>query len=636
MTGGTAVLLKTGYPNYGSETKFPLHLYLYYKIVSQNKATAVTTMSLGMYFVCPDKWYVGPWSDYGSYLGTTANTFSKSVPSNFSGTLWLAENVTFNVQHDAQGKGTAKIAWKWGVDSSYGQFESPSGTYSVSLPDIPRTSSVSVGGAVNAGSSLTINIGRASSSFTHNLRYAFGSASGTIATGVGTSYNWSVPYELLSQIPSATSGVGTIYCDTYYSGTAIGTSSCVFTVNAPNNDATKPAASMMLSPYGSVPSAFSGMYIRGKTAVKADFTAEPKYGTSIKSYALSVNGKTTTGDPATSAVLSTSGTISATGTVTDARGFSRVLSQNITVHAYDSPSVAPGAGQNAVICERSDANGITSPSGTYLRVIAKRRYSSVDGINKCALRYRVKLSSASGYGSWVTLLADGTTEDEYSGTISDVVPSVTTSYDVQIGVVDTMGTEAAITFHIPTDEVTFHIREGGRGAAFFGYSEKDGELSLSGKRISNVGTPSEAGDALPKGSLLDLVYPVNSIYLSFSHTSPASLFGGTWTRIENQFLWAADANGVIGNVGGESTHTLTVNEMPSHYHDGITTDGLLNTHRMIYRNGVPPASGNGAYWSIQNTTSPDSTGARTVQTGGGAAHNNMPPYIQVSAWRRTA
>lgn len=499
MTGGTAVLLKTGYPNYGSETKFPLHLYLYYKIVSQNKATAVTTMSLGMYFVCPDKWYVGPWSDYGSYLGTTANTFSKSVPSNFSGTLWLAENVTFNVQHDAQGKGTAKIEWKWGVDSSYGQFESPSGAYSVSLPDIPRTSSVSVGGAVNAGSALAISIGRTSTSFTHTLRYAFGSASGTIATGVGTGYNWTVPYDLLWQIPSETSGVGTIYCDTYYGGTLIGTSSCGFTVNAPNNSTTKPSASMMLSPSGSVPAAFSGMYIQGKTAVKADFTAEPKYGTSIKSYALAVNGKTTSGDPSTSAVLSASGETTVTGTVTDARGFSRVLTEKITVQSYGAPSVVPGAGQKSVICERADANGISSPSGTYLRIVANRKYSSVAGANACTLRYRFKQSSASSYGAWVTLLAAGSSGDGYSGALSGIVSSVTTSYDVQIGVVDTMGTEAAITFHIPTDEVAFHIREGGRGAAFFGYSEKDGELSLSGKKITGVGAPTEAGDALPKG-----------------------------------------------------------------------------------------------------------------------------------------
>lgn len=481
MTGGTSVLLKTGYPNYGSETNFPLNLYLYYKIVSQDKVNAITTLALGMYFVCPSKWYVGPWSDYGSYLGTTSNTFSKSVPSNFTGTLWLAENITFKVQHDAQGKGTAKIAWKWGVDSSYGQFVSPSGTYSVTLADIPRASAVSVGGAVNAGSALAITVGRKVSSFTHTLRYVFGNASGTIATGVGTSYSWNVPLDLLKQIPSAKQGTGTIYCDTYSGSSLIGTASCAFTVVAPDNENTKPSASMLLSTSGSVPEDFSGMYILGKTAVKADFTADPKYNATIKSYALSVNGKTTNGDPATSAILSVSGTLQVTGTVTDSRGISRTLTDSIIVHPYDIPGVAPGASYTAVICERSKEDGTPDQSGTHLRIVAKRRYSTVDGKNRCTLRYRYKAALSADYGSWKTLIDSSAEEDEYSGVLSDVVTSTSTSYDVEIGVVDTMGSENSVVFRVPTDRVAFHIRDGGKGAAFFGYSEEDGYLTVFGK-----------------------------------------------------------------------------------------------------------------------------------------------------------
>ena len=480
MTGGTSVLLKTGYPNYGTETNFPLRLYLYYRVVSQDKVNAITTLSLGMYFVCPDKWYVGAWSDYGSYLGTTSNTFSKSVPTNFTGTLWLAENITFKVQHDAQGKGTAKIAWKWGVDSSYGQFVSPSGTYSVTLSDIPRASAVSVGGAVNAGSALAITVSRKVSSFTHTLRYMFGNDSGSIATGVGVSHSWNVSLDILKQIPSARQGTGTIYCDTYSGSSLIGTTSCAFTVVAPDNENTKPSASMLISPSGSVPEDFSGTYILGKTAVKADFTADPKYKATIKSYALSVNGKTTNGDPATSAILSESGTLQVTGTVTDSRGISRTLTDSIIVHPYDIPGVAPGASYTAVICERSKEDGTPDQSGTHLRIIAKRRYSTVDGKNRCTLRYRYKAALSANYGSWNTLIDAGAVEDEYSGVLADVVTSTSTSYDVEIGVVDTMGSKNSVVFRVPTDGVAFHIREGGKGAAFFGYSEKDGELTVNG------------------------------------------------------------------------------------------------------------------------------------------------------------
>jgi hypothetical protein len=238
---------------------------------------------------------------------------------------------------------------------------------------------------------------------------------------------------------------------------------------------------MLLSPSGSVPDDFSGMYILGKTAVKADFTADPKYNATIKSYALSVNGKTTNGDPATSAILSESGTLQVTGTVTDSRGISRTLTDSIIVHPYDIPGVAPGASYTAVICERSKEDGTPDQSGTYLRIIAKRRYSTVDGKNRCTLRYRYKAALSADYGSWKTLIDASAEEDEYSGVLADVVTSTSTSYDVEIGVEDTIGGENSVVFRVPTDRVAFHIRDGGKGAAFFGYSEEDGYLTVFGK-----------------------------------------------------------------------------------------------------------------------------------------------------------
>ena len=122
-------------------------------------------------------------------------------------------------------------------------------------------------------------------------------------------------------------------------------------------------------------------------------------------------------------------------------------------------------------------------------------------------------------------------------------------------------------------------------------------------------------------SALD-AYPVNSIYISYSHTSPAELFGGTWARIEDRFLWGCKSTESIGATGGESAHTLAVDEIPSHSHPFISTNEYSSTSGG-WKN---PAWGPGS-----NTTA-----AITGFTGGGAAHNNMPPYIQVSIWRRIA
>lgn len=117
-------------------------------------------------------------------------------------------------------------------------------------------------------------------------------------------------------------------------------------------------------------------------------------------------------------------------------------------------------------------------------------------------------------------------------------------------------------------------------------------------------------------------YPVNSIYISYSHTSPAELFGGTWARIEDRFLWGCKSTESIGSTGGESSHTLIVDEIPSHSHPFISTNEYSSTSGGWNAPAWGPGSKN--------------TAAITGFTGGGAAHNNMPPYIQVSIWRRIA
>lgn len=120
------------------------------------------------------------------------------------------------------------------------------------------------------------------------------------------------------------------------------------------------------------------------------------------------------------------------------------------------------------------------------------------------------------------------------------------------------------------------------------------------------------------GSLADALWPVGAIYLSTASTSPQTLFGGTWTRIQDRFLLCAGSTYAAGKTGGEAEHTLTVSEMPSHAHQALCGAGSAS-------NGFGAGS-----------TFSGSTVATTRETGGNAAHNNMPPYLAVYAWRRTA
>lgn len=121
-------------------------------------------------------------------------------------------------------------------------------------------------------------------------------------------------------------------------------------------------------------------------------------------------------------------------------------------------------------------------------------------------------------------------------------------------------------------------------------------------------------------------YPVGSIYISYNSTSPASRFGGTWTQIKDRFLLGVGDTYSAAKTGGSATHTLTENEMPSHAH----------SNQIVYG-----ATGFGTHYNAPATT--NNTGALksdwtyyTGNSGGGEAHNNMPPYQTVYMWRRTA
>lgn len=129
-------------------------------------------------------------------------------------------------------------------------------------------------------------------------------------------------------------------------------------------------------------------------------------------------------------------------------------------------------------------------------------------------------------------------------------------------------------------------------------------------------------------TLVDLFYPIGSIYMSTDTTNPQSRFTGTyWLPIYNRFLLGAGDTYKAGTMGGEATHTLTMSEIPSHYHDEyLGNDGGSDSAPSGY-NGWP----NAVYISDKTWWAP---GSKTSPAGGGRAHNNMPPYLAVYMWRR--
>lgn len=127
-------------------------------------------------------------------------------------------------------------------------------------------------------------------------------------------------------------------------------------------------------------------------------------------------------------------------------------------------------------------------------------------------------------------------------------------------------------------------------------------------------------------NFVDYIYPVGSYYWTSASIDPSVVFGGTWEQIKDKFVLAAGDTYSVNATGGEVAHTLTLNEMPVHDHRASNIGGL---YVWGGANSSKFAEGSGGYETLLS-------GVYTSVTGGGQAHNNMPPYIVAFCWRRTA
>lgn len=140
-------------------------------------------------------------------------------------------------------------------------------------------------------------------------------------------------------------------------------------------------------------------------------------------------------------------------------------------------------------------------------------------------------------------------------------------------------------------------------------------------------------------NLLNLVYPVGSIYESTSSTSPASLFGGTWEQIKDVFTLAAGNTYTAGATGGEATHTLTEGQLPNitGWFD-IVKGGSSGTSNFVRATSGKFSSGTGGNSPNAGDfhAASHSMERVTYSFGQGLAHNNMPPYLVTYKWKRVS
>lgn len=402
--------------------------------------------------------YTG-YSDYRTTISCTINgssVFSYNASRNFNASAAASYSETLcsgttTVTHNADGTKTCAVAASVSVASGEYSPGSASISQSITLSTIPRASTCSWSGDFTIGSAKTITITRASSAFTHKLKFTVGSASETLPSGgtyASTSYSWTPASGTYSgQFPTQTSRTGTLVLYTYNSGTLIGSNSYTFTLKIP--DAWKPSVSVSLSP--STANAFisgTGLYVAGYSAIKATITGTAATGAAISSYTISgAFSKTVNTSSAstvqTSGVIATSGSKSVTVTITDARGRTGSATASCSYTSYAYPAVS------ALSYARGTyAGGVwtSSDTGEDLKITFTGSCSLSGNGNTMSWSVGAPVT-ASGSG-----LTSGSSITQYATSIGTV-----TAYTVSVTLTDAVGNSTTRSVFVPTIEMPFVI-----------------------------------------------------------------------------------------------------------------------------------------------------------------------------------
>lgn len=443
---------------------------------TQSIANNTSTITANMYLV--NDWSLDISSRDNTSHSVTIDGTKTSLGSsaiNTTGTHHIG-SATKTVTHNADGTKTLSLsaifAIRANISGTY--YENITASDTIALDTIARASQPTVSAnSVVMGSAVTINTNRASSGFTHTLTYAFGSASGTIASGVGASYQWTVPLSLANQIPNATSGTLTITCKTYNGNALIGTKTVSLTATVP--DSVKPSISSITvtDPMG-YKNTYGG-YIQGKSKAHISVSASGSYSSTISSYKIKANGSTYTENNCTTELLTapnTMGIKSIEVTVTDSRGRTATMQAGLPMIQYAPLEVTQ------LEATRCDENGNVNKDGNYMKIKPIVSMSPMNGVNVVNITIDYKKTSDSQWTVWKTATKTFEASSGYESYLWSVsYPSIAISeddsYDVRITVSDKLTPAFSKSVIVGTAFTLIDLNASGKGIAFGKVSEKN-------------------------------------------------------------------------------------------------------------------------------------------------------------------
>lgn len=457
----------------------------------------------------------------------------------------------------------------------------------------------------------------------YTIEYEFGDLTGVIKDkiyprDVPATITWKIPMAFSKQFPYATSKTGKLISYYTYSGKKEVNYTSTFVAKIaddaePRIDstvATTDAISLQLSGNTST-------IINGVSNVQINLYAAPTPGAYVKDkWCQNLPNYYSDRQGTTQTFIGHNNGVFRFG-ATDTRNRSAVKTITLATVDYRSPTIS-------IDGIEINTSGVATIdiSGTWF----KGSFGKVS--NDITVSYRYKSNSSSSWGSWTTI-PNVTKNDDgtFSVTVTKNGLSYTETYNFEARVQDAINTvsskeyiaKSLPVFDWSSDDFNFNV-------PVSVLPPTDSNNPATKQYVDNLVNPLAEKFA----SIIDIVYPVGSIYMSVNAADPSNLFSGTsWEKLEGRFLLGSSSTYKPGSTGGEATHTLTYDEMPKH------------THAMYSGNSGGPQDWepDGGSYLVDSVTESKTTWWAPLgmnYAGGSAAHNNMPPYLSVNMWKRTS
>lgn len=450
---------------------------------------------------------------------------------------------------------------------------------------------------------------------------------------------------------NATVGTCTVRVQTWQGSTAIGTTSKTINITIPAEDKYIPSIEGGAFTQSQGSNWLNGHPWKTRSTVQLSWElgkCSAKNGGSLVSWTLTGPGFTNnqktgtweneTTHIETTSVLQVAGNQTWTLTIADSRGLTRSATVDVYVADYSLPVITETyCGRTKGDDKIPDSSG-ERPLGSFSYSI----YNTEDGNTVSSAQIQVLLNGR------YKAINEGIAESGQTYASSDPL-ELGNRYQVRFVVKDALGGEATAEGLIDTAYVFMRWDKTYNAFGFGAYPLKD-----NGKNQLYINP--EWKMYVHGMEILDLIYPVGSIYMSMKNTNPSAFFGGTWEPIEGKFLLSCDTNHPAGDEGGSATHghtveghALTVNELPQHYHgfldwwqtsygedqgtraavayNGDGDGGKQVTNNRSRTNGVIESESN---MTVRSGTSIGQAHDHNLSTG-----DSMPPYLAVYMWQRT-